>query len=99
YTLRVVLSDGQEATTATSVGYVDGCPPPARHATLAAGPIGRIGFQTTTPTIPEFLQGGRPAATTLIWGDLELPPGPAQRRPAPRRVPPPGGVPARRRRA
>jgi hypothetical protein len=52
YTLRVVLADGQEVSTATSVRYVDGCPPPARHTTLAAGPTGRIGFETTTPTIP-----------------------------------------------
>lgn len=82
YTLRVVLADGQEVTSATSVRYVDGCPPPALHTTLAAGPTGRIGLQTTTPTIPEFLQGVRPAATSLIWGDLELPPGRAERSPA-----------------
>ena len=75
YTLRVVLADGQEVTSATSVRYVDACPPPALHTTLAAGPTGRIGFQTTTPTIPEFLQGVRPATTSLIWGDLELPRG------------------------
>jgi dienelactone hydrolase len=82
YTLRVVLADGQEVTSVTSVRYVDSCPPPALHTTLAAGPIGRIGFQTTTPTIPEFLQGVRPGATTLIWGDLELPQGRAERSPA-----------------
>jgi dienelactone hydrolase len=82
YTLRVVLADGQEVTSATSVRYVDSCPPPALHTTLTAGPIGRIGFQTTTPTIPEFLQGVRLGATSLIWGDLELPPGRAERSPA-----------------
>ena len=82
YTLRVVLADGQEVTSATSVRYVDGCPPPALHTTLAGGPTGRIGLQTTTPTIPDFLQGVRPAATSLIWGDLELPPGRVERSPA-----------------
>ena len=82
YTLRVVLADGQEVTSATSVRYVDACPPPALYTTLAAGPTGRIGFQTTTPTGPEFLQGVRPAATTLIWGDLALPPGQVERSPA-----------------
>jgi hypothetical protein len=75
YTLRVVLADGQEVTSATSVRYVDACPPPAFHTSLAAGPTGRVGVQTTTPTVPEFLQGIRPAATSLIWGDLEFPPG------------------------
>jgi hypothetical protein len=83
YTLRVVLADGQEVTSATtSVRYMDSCPPPALHTTLAAGPTGRIGFQTAKPTIPEFLQGIRPSATSLIWGDLELPPGRAERSPA-----------------
>jgi dienelactone hydrolase len=79
YTLRVVLADGQEVAIATSVRYLDGCPPPARHTTLAAGPTGRIGLKTTTPTIPEFLKGIRPATTSLIWGDLELPPGAPER--------------------
>lgn len=74
YTLRAVLADGREVTSATSVRYVDACPPPALHTTLAAGPTGRIGFQTTTPTISDFLQGIRPAATNLIWWDFELPP-------------------------
>jgi dienelactone hydrolase len=73
YTLRVVLADGQEVTSMTSVRYVDACRPPAPHTTLAAGPTGRIGIQTTTPTINEFLQGVRPATTSLIWGDLTLP--------------------------
>ena len=82
YTLRVVLADGREVTSATSLRYVDACPPPAVHTTLAAGPTGRIGFQTTTPTIPEFLQGIRPASTSVIWGDLELPPGQVERSPA-----------------
>jgi dienelactone hydrolase len=82
YTLRVLLADGQEVTTATSVRYLDGCPPPARQTSLAAGPTGRIGLETTTPTIPEFLKGIRPATTNLIWGDLELPPGAAERSPA-----------------
>jgi dienelactone hydrolase len=82
YTLRVVLADGQEVATATSVRYVDGCPPPVRHTTLASGPTGRIGLETTTPTIPEFLQGIRPATTSLIWGDLELPSGAPERSPA-----------------
>jgi dienelactone hydrolase len=82
YTLRIVLADGQEVVTATSVRYVDGCPPPTRHTTLAAGPTGRIGLETTTPTIPEFLKGITPATTNLIWGDLELPPGAAERSPA-----------------
>jgi dienelactone hydrolase len=82
YTLRVVRADGQEVTSATSVRYVDSCPPPALHTTLAAGPTGRIGIQTTTPTASDFLQGIRPAATSLIWGDLELPPGRVERSPA-----------------
>lgn len=82
YTLRAVLADGREATAETSARYEDGCPPPARHTTLAAGPTGRIGFQTATPTTSEFLQGIKPAATQLIWGDLHLPPGPVARSPA-----------------
>ncbi len=82
YTLRVVLADGQDVTSATSVRYVDACPPPVLYTTLTAGPTGRIGFQTTTPTISDFLQGVRPAATSLIWGDLELPPGRVERSPA-----------------
>jgi dienelactone hydrolase len=82
YTLRVVLTDGQEVTSATSVRYVDGCPPPAVYTTLAAGPTGRIGVRTTTPTINEFLQGVRPATTSLIWGDLEFPRTQAERSPA-----------------
>jgi hypothetical protein len=73
YTLRVVLADGQELTAAAPMHYLDSCPPPPMHATLAAGPTGRIGVQTTTPTSQEFLQGTRLAATSLIWGDLELP--------------------------
>ena len=60
YTLRVVLADGQEVTTATSVRYVDACPPLAPYTTLAAGPTGRIGFQTATPTVPDFLRGSGP---------------------------------------
>jgi dienelactone hydrolase len=75
YTLRLVLADGREVTTAASVRYLDGCPPPPLHPTLAGGLTGRIGVQTTTPTGPEFLQGVRPAPSNLIWGDLELPPG------------------------
>ena len=82
YTLRAVLADGREVTSATSVRYVDACPPPALHMTLAAEPTGRIGFHNTTPTISDFLQGIRPAATNLIWGDLELPPGSVERSPA-----------------
>jgi dienelactone hydrolase len=83
YTLRVVLADGQEVSSATtSVRYMDSCPPPTLYTTLAAGPTGRIGFHAARPTIPEFLQGIRPPATSLIWGDLELPPGPAERSPA-----------------
>jgi hypothetical protein len=75
YTLRLVLADGREVTSAASVRYVDSCPPPAAPATLAAGPTGRIGVRTTTPGVSEFLLGVRPAATDLIWGDLELPRG------------------------
>jgi dienelactone hydrolase len=82
YTLRAVLADGREVTSATSVRYVDACPPPALHTTLAAGSTGRIGFQTTTPTVSDFLQGIRPAVTNLIWGDLELPTGRVERSPA-----------------
>jgi dienelactone hydrolase len=82
YTLRVVLGDGRELTSSTSVRYLDACPPPVLYTSLAAGPTGRIGLQTTTPTIAEFLQGIRPAATSLIWGDLELPPGRVERGPA-----------------
>ncbi len=40
YTLRVVLADGREVTSATSVRYVDTCPPLAPYTTLAAGPTG-----------------------------------------------------------
>ena len=82
YMLRVVLADGREVDSATSVRYVDGCPPPTLHTTLAAAPTGRIGFRTTTPTGSEFLQGIRPAVSQLIWGDLELPPGRIDRSPA-----------------
>jgi len=82
YTLRIVLADGQEATSATTLSYARACPPPAVRSTLAAGETGRIGIQTTTPTVNEFLQGVRPAATSLIWGDLELPSGQAERVPA-----------------
>lgn len=66
YTLRAVLTDGREVVSVTSVRYVDACPSPALRTTLADGPTGRIGFQTTTPTTSEFLQGIRPAATNLI---------------------------------
>jgi dienelactone hydrolase len=82
YTLRVVLADGREITSVTSVRYVDGCVPPSVHTNLAAGPTGRIGFKTSTPTISEFLRGIRPAASTVIWGDLQLPAGPVERSPA-----------------
>jgi hypothetical protein len=74
-TLRLTLADGREVTSVTAVRYVDSCPPPAVHPTLAAGPTGRIGLHTTTPTVSELLQGFRPAAASLIWGDLELPGG------------------------
>ena len=80
YTLRVVLADGQEIAAGAPMRYLDSCPPPPLHATLSAGPTGRIGVRTTTPTSQEFLQGIRPAATSLIWGDLELPPGRAVER-------------------
>jgi dienelactone hydrolase len=82
YTLRAVLADGREVTSVASVRYVDGCPPPALHTTLAAGPTGRIGFQTTTPSISDFLKGIRSAATRPIWGDLELPAARVERSPA-----------------
>jgi len=95
YTLRVTLADGQEATVAASMRYLDSCPPPPLHATLAAGPTGRIGVQTTTPTSQEFLQGVRPAATSLVWGDLELPPGRLERSPAVVLVHGSGGIGAR----
>jgi dienelactone hydrolase len=95
YTLRVVLADGREVTSATTVQYVDSCPPPALYTTLAAGPTGRIGLQTTTPTTRDFLQGIRPAATSLIWGDLELPGGRVERSPAVLLVHGSGGVGAR----
>ena len=95
YTLRAVLADGREVTSAVSVRYVEGCPPPARQTTLAAGPVGRIGFATATPTTTEFLQGVKAAATQLIWGDLQLPPNPAQRSPAVLIVHGSGGVTSR----
>ena len=82
YTLRAVLADGREVTSVASVRYVDDCPPPALHTTLATGATGRIGFQTTTPTISEFLKGVRPAATNLISGDLQFPAGRVERSPA-----------------
>jgi dienelactone hydrolase len=74
--------------------YVDSCPPPPIHSTLAAGPTGRIGIQTATPTVLEFLQGVR-AAPSLIWADLELPPGPVGRSPAVVLVHGSGGVASR----
>ena len=79
YTLRIVLADGREVTSATALSYARACPPPAVQTTLAAGATGRIGFETTTPTMSEFLQGIRPATTDLIWGDLDLPSGPVAR--------------------
>jgi dienelactone hydrolase len=82
YTVRAELADGREVTSVTSVQYLGVCPPPALHATLATGPTGRIGFKTTTPTISDFLKGIRPAATNVIWGDLQLPTGRAERSPA-----------------
>jgi dienelactone hydrolase len=82
YTLRAVLADGRDVTTSTSVRYVDACPPPALHTTLATGPTGRIGFQSSTPVASEFLLGIKPAASHAIWGDLELPPGRVARSPA-----------------
>ena len=82
YTLRLVLADGRDVTSTTSVRYLDTCPPPAIQTTLASAPTGRIGFRTTTPTVPEFLQGVRSAAASVIWGDLELPPGQIARSPA-----------------
>ena len=92
YTLRAVLADGQAVTTSASVRYVGGCPPPAVHTTLAAGPTGRLGFLTSTPTVSEFLRGIRPALPTPIWGDLELPPSPTARYPAVVMVHGSGGV-------
>jgi dienelactone hydrolase len=82
YTVRLVLADDQEVRTSATMRYVDACPPPPVHATLAAGPTGRIGFHTATPTTAEFLRGVKPAAKTLIWGDLEFPPVRAERSPA-----------------
>ena len=82
YTLRVVLADGRVVTTSAPMRYVDACPPPPVHSTLASGPTGRIGIQSATPTGPEFLQGAKLAAASLIWGDLELPTGRAERTPA-----------------
>jgi dienelactone hydrolase len=95
YTLRLVLADGQAVTTAASMRYVHGCPPPAIHSTLAAGPTGRVGIQSATPSGPEFLQGTKLAATALIWGDLELPPGAGERSPAVVLVHGSGGVASR----
>ena len=82
YTLRVVLADGRAVTSATSVRYVDACPPPIVHTSLATGPTGRIGFQTATPSASDFLRGIKPVATAVIWGDLELPTGRVERSPA-----------------
>jgi dienelactone hydrolase len=82
YTVRLVLADGQEVTTAAAMRYVHACPPPALHSTLAAGPTGRIGIQSATPTVSDFLQGVKPAASSLIWGDLDLPSGRVGRSPA-----------------
>jgi dienelactone hydrolase len=95
YTLRLALADGQAVTTTATMRYVSDCPLPAVQSTLAAGPTGRIGIQSATPTWREFLRGVRPAATTLIWGDLELPPQPAERSPAVVLVHGSGGVSAR----
>jgi hypothetical protein len=76
YTARVVLADGRETTSITSVRYVDGCALPSPHTSLKAGPSGRIGFRASTPTLSEFLQGIKPENSTVIWGDLQLPLGP-----------------------
>ena len=81
YTLRIALTDGGEITSATSVQYVDDCPAPVVRATLAAAPTGRSAFTIRTPTRSEFFQGTRPAATTVIWGDLQVPRG-TERAPA-----------------
>jgi hypothetical protein len=59
YTLRVALADGQEITSATSVQYVDGCPPPAVHASLAAGPTGRIETASRGPHAGSAERGQR----------------------------------------
>src|SRR5262245_37174942 len=82
YTLRMVLSDGQEVTSATSVSYVDSCPPPATYTTLASGPTGRVVVRTTTPSACDFLLGVKPGSTSVSWGDLELPLGRIERSPA-----------------
>jgi dienelactone hydrolase len=95
YTLRLVLADGQEVTTTAPMRYVHACPPPTIYSTLAAGPTGRIGFHTATPTGPEFLQGVKLAATALIWGDLDFPPGRVERSPAVVLVHGSGGVASR----
>jgi dienelactone hydrolase len=96
YTVRLVLADGREVATAASMRYVtDSCPPPPVHSTLAAGPTGRIGFHTTTPTTSEFLQGVKLAATALIWGDLDFPPQGSERNPAVVLVHGSGGVSSR----
>lgn len=82
YTLRVVIADGREVTSSTAVRYLVACPPPPLYASRASGLTGRIGVHTATPTVSEFLRGIKPAPTTLIWGDLELPQGAVERYPA-----------------
>ena len=82
YTVRVVLADGREVTSATSVRYLDVCSPPPLHATwpparpaASASRLPRRRYRSSSREV-------RPAATSLIWGDLEFPPGRVGRSPA-----------------
>lgn len=80
--LTLTLADGREVRGTATGHYAAFCPPVTPPATLAGGPTGRIGFETTTPTPTEFLTGMKGGKPAVIWGDLELPPARAGRLPA-----------------
>ena len=82
FRLTLTLADGREMMGIATGRYADSCPPVTPPATLAGRPTGRIGFETTTPTISEFLTGSKGGKPAVIWGDLELPPSGKGRLPA-----------------
>lgn len=58
------------------------CATPAPVTSLAAGPNGRIAFETVTRPAAGFLQGAPDGTPHVVWGDLSLPPGGEGRVPA-----------------
>lgn len=82
FRLTLTLADGRHVTGTAMGRYADSCPPVIPRATLAGGPTGRVGFETTTPTTTEFLTGAKGGQPAVIWGDLELPPSGTGRLPA-----------------